>query len=130
MIEKLQPIKDQANDIVIISKKAFESVEGGFRSGARSEIREIQDKISQLENDIRIENMPKKAFRFSCDGISGFVAAKSCGKARWIVVRSAKEAGYSESAHFPKVKVSRYQKLDEWAKTERDGRTYSGEELL
>ncbi len=69
-----------------------------------------------------IDQRPVVAFLCAIEGFTDFYVAATCpGKARHIAVSSMKEAGYTESAQYKNVRVSRAKKFDEWAKTAKRG---------
>lgn len=68
------------------------------------------------------DTRPVVAYLCAIEGFTEFyVAATRPGKARHIAVSDMKDAGYTESAQYKNVRVSRAKQFDEWARTAKRG---------
>lgn len=137
MIIEPEPITSVMEDIkknIAALSELVDTKQWGPAQSARSKaielLKHLKKKISKERSTVLLASAPVKAYVASVTGFSDLaVPAKTASKARWMVISSMREAGYTDSAQFRFVRVARYPKFDNWALTAAP-RVYSRSDVI
>lgn len=120
----LLEVENRASNIQSRAACAFSLIGEGKLEEARAQYKlltaaivDLQCAISKREDEIRIAALLNKAYHVSCDSLSGYVAAKSGSKARYVAVKALEAHGVSAAEAFPRTHCARAKLLDKWATT-------------